>query len=1432
MSNWKKYGGIYNMDNNNNVSVYSLVADLFTLRQSYFGTFDICGEMHVSGNSTIDSNLKANNITVLNDLSTNRLYVNDITKHYNDVDITGNLLVDYGNVYILTNLSVQGVIKLENQLYLGNSGNAYLFGTDIIGNVGLNTTTPIAAFDISSSKPLAFNVGTSVQEKLYSIPVQNKTHRGIVLAANTIASQIAFFNDTILSTNTNTADGTISYLNGGFLTIDVSQNTNILSKLSISNRTNNVTSHLMGETTVIYDTSSGPYLQPVYQNATETTGSALSLIANDSSSNTFMNIITPNKQGISIGGGVYPNDQMRSMGTIGWQDTNANYTPSLNIVSGKSNVRQKTTVGINTHAPTTESYAFDVNGPIHIKNGELTITKQANMEIRCLAVGKTAKQYAVAIGSPYTTTAPYRQKIIYTNNGGETWNENYDLYDDTIEDQIVNFNAAFVFDQSLTIIGGDRGYAYYTYNGYNNNSRVWKTIITPFNSNYYSIKSIYLTPSKRVFFGIDLLEDGRSFIYSFNMPTVPSSGFSSTDGIDSSLNLPNNPLFYGIKSMDGCGNTLWVAVGKNIINVDTSSSIYTTSRTTTVGNYNTISVLDQSNIIAAGNNIISFTTNGGTNWTDLTLNIPIINQISILDTSNAIAVCNNGTILATSNWQSGDSWIKLSNSELNVSGNANRLNDPSYNLTNIGFIDSNNFYITKNIQSYGISKLGNTSLFHVYLPNLFNNITNYVLDVSGSFRLSGDMNVNDGGKIASNNQTFKLLNDRVNQIYFGGDASNVYIGSLKNSTVVVNSNLNVINDSVLNGNLNVKSNTTVVGTLYITGNTFLSNLVVNANANVYGTLTATGNTLLQSNLVVKSNTTVIGNLSVTGNTFLSNLVVNSNANVYRTFTVTGNTLLQSNLVVNSNTTVIGNLSVTGNTFMSNLVVNSNTIVIGNLSVTGNTSVANLIVGSSSTLSVFGNIIYSNVYLNQCSNITASTTLTYPLYSSYNITNTNATSLSIILPTIVNGQKIPGATINFFKSGNSNTPVVISSVGSDLFVTNGETTKNSTFLIPGGTTSATLISSFDTPNNYWTGIGGGGGGSINGNLTVGGVLKVTGNSTLGNLTFYNTTTSGQIYDRIFLDDKYNNFAVGENSLPNGNELRTTQTGTPILNSISIGKNSMKSITSGYGDTVSIGIDSIKNAYLISGVSSIGYQSLINVTDVARNTVSVGCYSMNDYISTSYNTAIGFCAGGINNIDSYSGSYNTLIGSNTGSSIDCNFSTAIGANAKITANNQIMLGTSVETVVIPGKSVIGGVNPAVGYILTVGGSVQASSYNATSDRRLKSNIRFLSNQSKSILDVVPVTFDWKVDGRHDIGFIAQNIYETYPELRPKTGIDPSSNIEEPTDSCGNPIYYAIDYGRMTPFLWQGMREIIQRIDALELENRDLKYRLEILERNVIE
>ena len=274
----------------------------------------------------------------------------------------------------------------------------------------------------------------------------------------------------------------------------------------------------------------------------------------------------------------------------------------------------------------------------------------------------------------------------------------------------------------------------------------------------------------------------------------------------------------------------------------------------------------------------------------------------------------------------------------------------------------------------------------------------------------------------------------------------------------------------------------------------------------------------------------------------------------------------------------------------------------------------------------------------------------------------------------------------------------------------------------------------------------------------------------------------------------NSAFGERAL--------TSVGTGESNS-AFGYNAMESANGGQYNSA-FGERALNNAGTGQYNSAFGYQALQNANG-GRNNVAIGSNNLGNFT-------------GKNIIN---GSNNTFLGSGAIASGDYSNSTAIGFNATVQGSSQIAIGTASE------RTVIGGGAAATGYILTVTGSIQAVSYNATSDRRLKSNIQFLSNQSKSILNVVPVTFDWKVDGRHDIGFIAQNIYETYPELRPKTGIDPSSNIEEPTDACGNPIYYAIDYGRMTPFLWQGMREIIQRLDALESENRNLKSRIEVLE-----
>jgi hypothetical protein len=130
---------------------------------------------------------------------------------------------------------------------------------------------------------------------------------------------------------------------------------------------------------------------------------------------------------------------------------------------------------------------------------------------------------------------------------------------------------------------------------------------------------------------------------------------------------------------------------------------------------------------------------------------------------------------------------------------------------------------------------------------------------------------------------------------------------------------------------------------------------------------------------------------------------------------------------------------------------------------------------------------------------------------------------------------------------------------------------------------------------------------------------------------------------------------------------------------------------------------------------------------------------------------------------------------------------------------------------------------GYSLDISGNVIATSYNATSDRRLKDNIEPMESQWFNILSINPVSFDWKLSGKSDTGFIAQDIHSKYPYLKPDYSElqDPESSVEEPIDLSGNPLYYAIDYGRMTPFLWKGVQETMREIDSLKTENEQLKY-----------
>jgi hypothetical protein len=156
-----------------------------------------------------------------------------------------------------------------------------------------------------------------------------------------------------------------------------------------------------------------------------------------------------------------------------------------------------------------------------------------------------------------------------------------------------------------------------------------------------------------------------------------------------------------------------------------------------------------------------------------------------------------------------------------------------------------------------------------------------------------------------------------------------------------------------------------------------------------------------------------------------------------------------------------------------------------------------------------------------------------------------------------------------------------------------------------------------------------------------------NSAVGHAALYTNTTGGQ------------NTAVGHAAL----QFNTTG----ILNT-AVGQQALYSNTTGNYNT------------------SLGQGALLNAT--SNDNTAVGIDALRDNTTGHHNTAVGCVAGYAHGVfPNRTGNNNTYLGYNTGATGD-NFSnsTAIGADARIIASNQIVLGgTGNEKVYMPGNSI---------------------------------------------------------------------------------------------------------------------------------------------------
>ncbi len=110
-----------------------------------------------------------------------------------------------------------------------------------------------------------------------------------------------------------------------------------------------------------------------------------------------------------------------------------------------------------------------------------------------------------------------------------------------------------------------------------------------------------------------------------------------------------------------------------------------------------------------------------------------------------------------------------------------------------------------------------------------------------------------------------------------------------------------------------------------------------------------------------------------------------------------------------------------------------------------------------------------------------------------------------------------------------------------------------------------------------------------------------------------------------------------------------------------------------------------------------------------------------------------------------------------------------------------------------------------------------YNTASDQRLKQNIEDINDPLNIIKAIKPRIYEYKeVPGSTEYGFIAQELQKVYPQA---VSGSPDSDVTK------DPMM--VDYGRLTPILTAGIKELYKRFETLKQENALLQERLQKIE-----
>jgi len=110
-------------------------------------------------------------------------------------------------------------------------------------------------------------------------------------------------------------------------------------------------------------------------------------------------------------------------------------------------------------------------------------------------------------------------------------------------------------------------------------------------------------------------------------------------------------------------------------------------------------------------------------------------------------------------------------------------------------------------------------------------------------------------------------------------------------------------------------------------------------------------------------------------------------------------------------------------------------------------------------------------------------------------------------------------------------------------------------------------------------------------------------------------------------------------------------------------------------------------------------------------------------------------------------------------------------------------------------------------SVTSTTSATSFNTSSDYRLKENVNYTFDATTRLKQLKPARFNFKVNADSEIvdGFLAHEVSSIVPEA--------ITGAKDAVDGDGNPVYQSIDQSKLVPLLVKTIQELEARITALE-------------------